>query len=86
MTAITVPDDLCARLVATLAPQVGRLVFDQYPTGVAVGPSMQHDGVPYPSVHGPALRLRGHRRDRPLPTADRLQNAPPSILPRELPY
>ncbi|ROS38469.1 aldehyde dehydrogenase (NADP(+)) [Amycolatopsis thermoflava] len=75
--------DLLTRLVATLAPRVGRLVFDQYPTGVAVDPAMQHGG-PYPSSTDPRFGSVGTAAiDRFLrPIA--YQNAPPSILPREL--
>ncbi|HET6569631.1 MAG TPA: hypothetical protein VFG50_16820, partial [Rhodothermales bacterium] len=37
------------RLVGILQRRVGRLIFNGYPTGVEVGPAMQHGG-PYPAT------------------------------------
>jgi NADP-dependent aldehyde dehydrogenase len=79
------PDDhvLLARLVPALATKVGRLVFNEYPTGVAVSPAMHHGG-PYPASTAPGYTSVGvaaiDRFLRPVT----YQNAPMSVLPPEL--
>lgn len=74
---------LLQRLVDSLAPRVGRLIFDQYPTGVSVSPAMHHGG-PYPAStnaqHTSVGTAAIERFLRPIS----YQNAPQSILPAEL--
>lgn len=74
---------LLERLVDGLASRVGRLIFDQYPTGVSVSPAMQHGG-PYPASTNARYTSVGpaaiERFLRPIT----YQNAPQSILPAEL--
>jgi NADP-dependent aldehyde dehydrogenase len=79
------PADLAehATLLAILQDKVGRLIFNGFPTGVEVCPSMQHGG-PYPATTdsrstsvGTAAILRFVR-----PIA--YQNFPPAALPAEL--
>jgi NADP-dependent aldehyde dehydrogenase len=74
--------DLPGRLTRRLLPRAGRLVFDGYPTGVAVAWA-QHHGGPWPatntrhtSVGAAAIR----RFLRPVAW----QNAPSDLLPAEL--
>jgi NADP-dependent aldehyde dehydrogenase len=79
------PEDLAeySGLIAILENKVGRLIFNGFPTGVEVCPSMQHGG-PYPSTTdsrstsvGTAAILRFAR-----PIA--YQNFPQAALPIEL--
>lgn len=70
-------------LVDDIAQSVGRLMFNQLPTGVEVCHSMQHGG-PYPASTAPQTTSVGsqaiHRFTRPLC----LQNMPVSIQPEEI--
>jgi NADP-dependent aldehyde dehydrogenase len=79
------PDEMnqIAPLVDVLKQKAGRLVFNGYPTGVEVGPAMQHGG-PYPATSdsrgtsvGTAAIVRFAR-----PVA--FQNWPDELLPDEL--
>jgi NADP-dependent aldehyde dehydrogenase len=70
------------QLHTVLRDRAGRLVFDGYPTGVAVAWAMQHGG-PYPAATSPHTSVG--------PTAIRrwlrpiaYQNAPDYVLPPEL--
>jgi NADP-dependent aldehyde dehydrogenase len=78
-------DDLreYADLVALLETKVGRLVFNGFPTGVEVCPSMHHGG-PYPAttdVHFTSVGTAAiFRWARPVC----YQNFPPAALPPEL--
>lgn len=45
-------DDLSRRLIEALAPRCGRLVWNGWPTGVAVSPAMNHGG-PWPASTSP---------------------------------
>jgi acyl-CoA reductase-like NAD-dependent aldehyde dehydrogenase len=75
--------DGLADLLATLAARAGRIVFDGFPTGVAVVPSMHHGG-PYPasssSLHTSVGMTAIRRFLRPVA----YQNAPQALLPPEL--
>lgn len=76
------PGDDVAGLTALLAPRVGRLLYDGWPTGVAVAWS-QHHGGPWPattSIHTSVGATAIRRFLRPLI----FQNAPESVLPPEL--
>ncbi|MEU6131687.1 aldehyde dehydrogenase (NADP(+)) [Saccharopolyspora sp. NPDC047091] len=67
-------------IVELVAARAGRVVFDQWPTGVAVTAAQQHGG-PYPATTAPAHTSVGTAAiDRFLrPVA--FQNAPDSLLP-----
>ena len=72
-----------AELVAALSDRVGRLIVRGFPTGVEVGPAMQHGG-PYPATTDVRSTSVGtaaiERFARPIC----FQNAPPALLPPEL--
>ncbi|MCU0958498.1 MAG: aldehyde dehydrogenase (NADP(+)) [Pirellulaceae bacterium] len=51
-------DDAYARVARLLRPQVGRLLNDKMPTGVAVSPAMNHGG-PYPATGHPGFTAVG---------------------------
>ena len=72
-----------AGLVAILREKAGRLIFNQFPTGVEVCPSMQHGG-PYPATTDSRFTSVGtfaiKRFVRPLA----FQNFPDAALPVEL--
>jgi len=78
-------DDLVqyAGLLSILERKVGRLIFNGFPTGVEVCPSMQHGG-PYPATTDSRTTSVGTdailRFARPLA----YQNFPESSLPLEL--
>ena len=79
------PEDLAANaeLVQVLQQKVGRLIFNGFPTGVEVCPSMNHGG-PYPAcsdVHFTSVGTAAiHRFSRPVC----LQGFPDTALPPEL--
>jgi NADP-dependent aldehyde dehydrogenase len=70
-------------IVDALRERVGRVIFDGFPTGVAVTYGMHHGG-PFPSTSAPAHTSVGMtaitRWLRPVA----FQNAPESVLPAEL--
>jgi acyl-CoA reductase-like NAD-dependent aldehyde dehydrogenase len=70
-------------IVTALAERAGRVVFDGFPTGVAVTHGMHHGG-PYPATTSPLHTSVGmtavHRFTRPLA----FQDAPEDVLPSEL--
>ncbi|MFJ8044075.1 aldehyde dehydrogenase (NADP(+)) [Kitasatospora sp. NPDC096147] len=69
-------------LLERLRPLVGRLVVDQWPTGVAVAPAMHHGG-PYPAGTSGSTSVGATAVERWLrPVA--YQNVPPELLPPEL--
>ncbi len=76
-------EDLAGRLLTTLRDRAGRLVFNGYPTGVAVGWAQQHGG-PYPAATEPATTSVGAaavlRWLRPVA----YQDAPEALLPEAL--
>ncbi|WP_028923482.1 aldehyde dehydrogenase (NADP(+)) [Pseudonocardia acaciae] len=70
-------------LVTRLAEQAGRVLFNGWPTGVAVTPAMHHGG-PYPSTTAPLHTSVGSRAiDRFLRPVV-FQNAPAALLPDAL--
>ena len=72
-----------ARLVPLAAARSGRLVFDEWPTGVAVSPAQQHGG-PYPSTTAVSHTSVGTAAiDRFLRPVS-YQNAPDFLLPDAL--
>jgi NADP-dependent aldehyde dehydrogenase len=74
--------DAVAGLVRELAPRVGRIVFDGYPTGVRVSWA-QHHGGPWPATNSQhtSVGVSAIRRFlRPLA----FQDAPEALLPVEL--
>ncbi len=75
-------DDLTADLVRLLTPTAGRIIFNGFPTGVAVAWS-QHHGGPWPStntLHTSVGATAIRRFLRPVT----YQNAPQAVLPAEL--
>jgi acyl-CoA reductase-like NAD-dependent aldehyde dehydrogenase len=70
-------------VVTALAEHAGRVVFDGFPTGVAVTHGMHHGG-PYPAttsaLHTSVGMTAVHRFTRPIA----FQDAPPEALPPEL--
>ncbi len=80
------PDEdqaLIARLSILLSARVGRLVFDAFPTGVAVTWAMQHGG-PYPATTMPGHTSVGLTSTRRFMRPVCWQTAPPSVLPAAL--
>lgn len=77
------PDEdhaLVARLTPLLTERVGRLVFDAFPTGVAVTWAMQHGG-PYPASTAPDHTSVGLTSTRRFMRPVCWQDAPASALP-----
>jgi acyl-CoA reductase-like NAD-dependent aldehyde dehydrogenase len=76
-------DELLGPVGELLAARAGRVVYDGFPTGVAVTHGMHHGG-PYPATSAPAHTSVGmtaiHRFLRPVAW----QNAPAAVLPPEL--
>ncbi|WP_020658771.1 aldehyde dehydrogenase (NADP(+)) [Amycolatopsis benzoatilytica] len=73
---------LAAELTAAVQPYAGRIVYDGFPTGVAVSWA-QHHGGPWPStnsIHTSVGATAIRRFLRPVT----YQNAPESVLPEEL--
>lgn len=70
-------------LVSALEPRVGRLVFDQFPTGVSVSPAMHHGG-PYPATTDVQQTSVGSAAIRRFLRPISYQNAPTFVLPAEL--
>src|SRR5690625_87886 len=70
-------------LVAILADRAGRLIVNQYPTGVEVGPAMVHGG-PYPATSdGRSTSVGTHAIDR-FTRLVAYQNFPEELLPEQL--
>jgi NADP-dependent aldehyde dehydrogenase len=72
-----------AELVALMAQRAGRLVFDGFPTGVAVTHGMHHGG-PYPACSNPLHTSVGATAIRRFGRPVAYQNAPAAVLPLEL--
>jgi NADP-dependent aldehyde dehydrogenase len=70
-------------VLACLRDRVGRLIFDGWPTGVAVTWSMQHGG-PWPSTTNAMFTSVGATALRRFLRPLTFQNAPPAILPAAL--
>ena len=77
------PGDDVDDIVAALVARAGRVVFDGFPTGVAVTYGMHHGG-PFPATTSPPHTSVGmtavHRFTRPVA----FQDAPEHVLPPEL--
>ncbi len=66
-----------------LGERVGRLVFDAFPTGVAVTWALQHGG-PYPATTAAGHTSVGLTATRRFMRPVCWQSAPPQVLPPEL--
>ncbi|MBI5478658.1 MAG: aldehyde dehydrogenase family protein [Deltaproteobacteria bacterium] len=79
------PDELgrCGDLVEALAQHVGRLVFNDFPTGVEVTHAMHHGG-PYPATTDPRTTSVGSAAIARFARPVCYQNAPPALLPAAL--
>jgi len=79
------PDEVSAlnRLVALMGRKAGRVIFDGFPTGVAVTHAMQHGG-PYPSSSSPLHTSVGSTAIRRFLRPVAWQNAPAALLPEAL--
>jgi acyl-CoA reductase-like NAD-dependent aldehyde dehydrogenase len=75
--------ELLARLTELLAARAGRVVYDGFPTGVAVTHGMHHGG-PYPATSAPAHTSVGMTAIRRFLRPVAWQNAPAAVLPPEL--
>ena len=75
--------ELLGPLTELLAARTGRVVFDGFPTGVAVTYGMQHGG-PYPATSAPAHTSVGMTAIRRFLRPVAWQNAPAGVLPPEL--
>ena len=72
-----------ASLVELMSERAGRIVFDGFPTGVAVTHGMHHGG-PYPACSNPLHTSVGATAIRRWLRPVAFQNAPASVLPAEL--
>jgi len=70
-------------LVAILREKAGRLIFNQFPTGVEVCPSMQHGG-PYPATTDSRFTSVGAFAIKRFVRPVSYQNFPDAALPAEL--
>ena len=75
--------DLVALLAVALGERAGRLIFDGFPTGVAVTHGMHHGG-PFPATTAPAHTSVGMTAIRRFLRPVAFQNAPAHVLPAEL--
>jgi acyl-CoA reductase-like NAD-dependent aldehyde dehydrogenase len=81
--AETEDEPLVGRLTTLLTARVGRLVFDAFPTGVAVSWAMQHGG-PYPATTAPDHTSVGLTSTRRFMRPVCWQSAPEHALPSAL--
>jgi NADP-dependent aldehyde dehydrogenase len=72
-----------ADIAAVLASKAGRLIFNEFPTGVEVCAAMQHGG-PYPATSDSRFTSVGTSAIRRFARPVCWQNAPDSLLPPEL--
>jgi acyl-CoA reductase-like NAD-dependent aldehyde dehydrogenase len=77
------PGDDVGDVVAALEERVGRVVFNGFPTGVAVTHGMQHGG-PFPATTSPLHTSVGMTAVRRFTRPVAFQDAPPDALPPEL--
>ena len=75
--------ELLGRLTELLAARAGRVIYDGFPTGVAVTHGMHHGG-PYPATSAPAHTSVGMTAIRRFLRPVAWQNAPAAVLPPEL--
>ncbi|RII11794.1 NADP-dependent fatty aldehyde dehydrogenase [Streptomyces sp. YIM 130001] len=71
------------RLLDVLAERVGRVVWNQWPTGVTVSDAQQHGG-PWPSSTAPTTTSVGTAAVRRFQRPVAFQNVPGTVLPAEL--
>jgi len=76
-------DEPAARLVAELSTRVGRVLWNGWPTGVAVTYAMQHGG-PYPATTAPLHTSVGTTSLRRFLRPVAYQNMPQHLLPEAL--
>lgn len=76
-------DDQGVAIVAALVPHVGRVLVDDWPTGVAVSWSQQHGG-PWPATTDPAATSVGAGALRRFVRPVAYQDVPPVALPPAL--
>jgi NADP-dependent aldehyde dehydrogenase len=76
-------EELLRTLVEALEPLAGRLVFDGFPTGVAVTHGMHHGG-PFPATTAPGHTSVGMTAMGRFLRPVAFQNAPAAVLPPEL--
>jgi NADP-dependent aldehyde dehydrogenase len=77
------PQDDVRELVALLSARAGRVVWNGFPTGVAIAPAMHHGG-PYPATTHPAFTSVGQLAVRRFLRPVTYQDVPDSLLPPEL--
>ena len=75
--------EVLGRVTEALAARAGRVVYDGFPTGVAVTHGMHHGG-PYPATSAPAHTSVGMTAIRRFLRPVVWQNAPAAVLPPEL--
>ncbi len=75
--------ELLGPVTELLAARAGRVVYDGFPTGVAVTHGMHHGG-PYPATSAPAHTSVGMTAIRRFLRPVAWQNAPAAVLPPEL--
>jgi acyl-CoA reductase-like NAD-dependent aldehyde dehydrogenase len=75
--------DLVRALVDVLEERAGRVIFDGFPTGVAVTHGMHHGG-PFPATTAPGHTSVGMTAIRRFLRPVAFQNAPAHVLPPEL--
>ncbi|MGW0588499.1 aldehyde dehydrogenase (NADP(+)) [Streptosporangium sp. NPDC002607] len=77
------PEDALAPVVALAADRAGRIVWNDYPTGVAVTEAMHHGG-PYPATSSAAHTSVGPAAIRRFLRPVSYQNTPEAVLPAAL--
>jgi len=84
-TVLAAPGELAqhAAVLRLLEGKAGRVVFDQFPTGVEVCPAMVHGG-PVPATSDGRTTSVGTRAIERFTRLAAFQNAPASVLPPEL--
>jgi NADP-dependent aldehyde dehydrogenase len=70
-------------IISRLEQKAGRVIFDGFPTGVAVTHAMQHGG-PYPATTAPSHTSVGSTAIRRFQRPVTWQNAPAGVLPDAL--
>jgi NADP-dependent aldehyde dehydrogenase len=71
------------RLRDALIERVGRLVWNGFPTGVAIAPAMHHGG-PYPATTHSGFTSVGQHAVRRFLRPVTFQDVPPAVLPEDL--
>jgi len=76
-------DDLAVELVDLLTENAGRVLWNQWPTGVTVSAAQQHGG-PWPATTAPTTTSVGTAAIRRFQRPVAYQNVPTAALPAEL--